>query len=229
MIGPRGCSYRGRADPRQARRPRTARRAARVGGQRARGRDLPLEPRGDLGGRAVRLAGLRAEPASERRPVGRPHPDPRPRLGDRRVGAVGQRLVPPHRRTRLRRGPRRGRRVLPPVPAHPCRGRPRLRRALRRRRDRRLAGRGARRLRPPLPADRNSPRRGRRPPRGSLPRRLPDGTLPRRRLLRVAVPRARDRRVPARRARSLGRRRPGRPAWPCSRASPASRCSRRSW
>ena len=104
MIGPRGCSYRGRADPRQAPRPRTARRAARVGGQGARGRDLPLEPRGDLGGRAVRLAGLRAEPASERRPLGRPHPDPRPRLGDRRLGAVGQRLVPPYRRTRLRRG-----------------------------------------------------------------------------------------------------------------------------
>jgi hypothetical protein len=65
MIGPRGFSY--RRCPRRAPRPRTARRAARVGGQRAGHRDLPLEPRGDLGRRALRLAGLRAEPASERR------------------------------------------------------------------------------------------------------------------------------------------------------------------
>ena len=82
------------------------------------GRDLPLEPGGDLGGRALRLARLRAEPAPERGPLGRPVPDPRPRLGDRRLGALGQRLVPAHRRARLRRCPRRGGGVLPALPAH---------------------------------------------------------------------------------------------------------------
>ena len=54
-------------------------------------------------GGAVRLARLRAEPPSARRPLGRSDADPRPRLGDRRLGALGQRLVPADRRARLRR------------------------------------------------------------------------------------------------------------------------------
>ena len=83
-----------------------------------RARDLPLEPRRDLGGGALRLARLRAEPPPARRPLGRPDADPRPRLGHRRLGALGQRLVPAHRRARLRRRLSTARRgLLPALPA----------------------------------------------------------------------------------------------------------------
>ena len=65
------------------------------------------------------LARLRAEPPPARRPLGRPVADARPRLGDGRLGALGQRLVPAHRRARLRRrAARRRGRLLPALPAH---------------------------------------------------------------------------------------------------------------
>ena len=123
---------------------------------------LPLEPRGDLGGGALRLARLRAEPPPERGALGRPDADPRPRLGHRRLGALGQRLVPADRRARLRRRAARRRRGL--LPALPADARRRSAASFGghyvARRDRRLARGRARLVRAPLPA-----RRG----RGSAP------------------------------------------------------------
>ena len=64
--------------------------------------DLPLEPGADLARRGVRVPVVRAEPPSARRPVGQPAPAPA-RLRDRRLGALGQRVLPADRRARLRR------------------------------------------------------------------------------------------------------------------------------
>ena len=161
-------------------------------------------------GGVVRVARLRAEPPSARRPLGRPVPDPRPRLGDRRLGALGQRVVPADRRARLRRRAARGRRrLLPALSAHARGARARARRPLRSRRDRDLARGDARLVRVALPARRAEARRRRRPPRGPLPRRVPDRAVPPGGLQRVALPRARARGVPARRARPLA----GRGSW----------------
>src|SRR5688572_24626128 len=55
--------------------------------------DLPLEPARALGGGDLRPARLRAEPEPERGPLGQP-PSARARLRNRRLGALGQRLVP---------------------------------------------------------------------------------------------------------------------------------------
>ena len=79
-------------------------------------RDLPLVAPGDLGGGAVRVLRLRAEPPSARGGLGRPEADARPRRDHRRLGALGQRLVPAHRRARLRLGEGRRGRLLPALP-----------------------------------------------------------------------------------------------------------------
>ena len=54
-----------------------------------RARDLPLDAGRDLGGGALRALRLRAEPASARRPLGRPVADPRPRLRSPTSGRAG--------------------------------------------------------------------------------------------------------------------------------------------
>ena len=143
-----------------------------------------------------------------RRPLGRPGAHPRPRLGDRRLGALGQRLVPADRRARLRRRLGCGRSLLPALPADPRRARTRPRRPLRRRRDRRLARRDARRVRAPLPAGGG---------RGSAPRaRAGRSSTSRSSRWRSSSRRVYSeslflaltrRRVPARRAQPLARRR----------------------
>ena len=170
--------------------------------------DLPVEPGADLARRDLRVPVVRAEPPSARRPLGQPAPAPA-RLRDRRLGAVGQRVLPADRRARLRRhlggllpalsgrsSPRsggcwRGQYVLAGVLVSlaAC-----------------LGG-----VRAAVPAHGGEARRRRGAAHGRLPRDLPDGAVPRRRLQRVALPAARGRGLRARRARALsrGRRRRG--------------------
>ena len=62
---------------------------------------------------ALLVLRLRAQPAPAGGGLGRPEADARPRRDHRRLGALGQRLVPAHRRARLRLGQGRRRRVLP--------------------------------------------------------------------------------------------------------------------
>ena len=63
--------------------------------------------------------------------MGRPRVHARPRAGDRRLGALGQRLVPAHRGGRLRLDRARGGGLLPRVSRRRGRARARARRALR--------------------------------------------------------------------------------------------------
>ena len=200
-----GRSVGARSTRRRAPRTRAARGAPRAHGAEPGGRDLPLEPRGDLGGRALRLALSSSRTATRAAPLGRPGADPRPRLGDRRLGALGQRLVPAHRRARLRRGRQRAAAAF--FPLYPLRS------------SACSDASSAATTSSPGSSSRSparsrafvllyrlaedAPRRRRRAPRGALPGGLPDGALPRRRLQRVPLPPARDRRVPARRARPL--------------------------
>ena len=78
--------------------------------------DLALEPRRDLGGGAVRALHVPAEPQPAGLPLGRPEADARPRRVHRRLGALGQRLVPAHRRARLLLAVSRRHRLLPALP-----------------------------------------------------------------------------------------------------------------
>ena len=168
----------------------------------------------DLGRHAARLPRLRgpvrpAAPHRRRRGRGRA----RRRLGGRRLGALGQRLVPRDRPSRLRRpGPLD--RVLPGLPA----ARPGRRLVLPRprpaRRRARLAPRLGGRLRPALEARGRRCSGARRRSQRPLPGDLPDDALPRRRLQRVALPRAHGRGVPRRRHAGAG---PGPASRPGSR------------
>ena len=83
----------------------TARRELRCRARRNPGaRDLPLVAAGDLGRRAARAPRLRADAQSAGGDLGRPDADARPRRRHRRLGALGLRPLPPHRRARLPRG-----------------------------------------------------------------------------------------------------------------------------
>ena len=156
------------------------------------GRDDPRVPR-PRG--AVRPA------AAHRRRRGRGLP--RRRLGDRPLGAMGQRLVPRDRAARLRRpGALLG--VLPALPAArpwrrlvPARPPPGRRRA-------RVAGHVGRRVRAALEVDAAPHGRGDREPERLLPLDLPDDAVPVRGVQRVALPAADGCGVPARGARPLG-------------------------
>ena len=72
----------------------------RAGAKGAGAPNLPLEPRRDLGDRRDHRHRLRRAPQSRARALGQPAA-PRARCGDRRVGPLGQRLVPADRRARL--------------------------------------------------------------------------------------------------------------------------------
>ena len=100
---------------------------------------------GDLGRGAVLALRLRAEPPPARGGLGRPDADARPRRGHGRLGALGQRLVPAHRRARLRLGQGAAAAFYPLYPAAVGAARARALRPLRARRDPRLARRLARR------------------------------------------------------------------------------------
>jgi hypothetical protein len=110
-------------------------------------RRLPVEPGGDLVGRRSRVPDFRAEPASRRHPLGPAGVHARCRVAGRRLGPLGQRLVPPNRRRRVRRDRGCGRGLLPVVPAARRTARPRAVRALRPGRRADLARRLPRRLR----------------------------------------------------------------------------------
>ena len=168
---------------------------------------LRVEPGRDLGGSALRLPRLRAEPAPARRPLGRPVADARSGLGDGHLGALGQRVVPEDRRARLRRGRGCSLCLLPPVPPDAGGHRPGTRRPLRPGRDPRLARSRRRFVRASPPPRRGPPRRRRGQAGGSLPGGLPDERLPPGRVQRVALPGARTRHLRSRRAWSLARRR----------------------
>ena len=119
--------------------PQPARRGAAEPGRR----DLPLEPRRDLGGGALRLARLRAEPAPARGPLGRPRAYARPRAGSTDVWARWDsdwflRIA----EDGYGSAERRSAAFFPLYPAARRRARPGPRRPLRARRDRRLARRG---------------------------------------------------------------------------------------
>ena len=145
------------------------------------------------------------EPPSAGGDLGRPEADARSRRGHRRLGPLGQRLVPPHRGARLRLGHGRCGGLLPALPGDGGAARPRALRPLRARRDPHLAGRLARRVPAPLPDRRGAARRRRRAAGRALPRLLPVRAVPPGRLQRVALPAADARRVPARRAPPLPR------------------------
>ena len=177
----------------------------------------------------IALADARADAEPEGGALGRPVADARPRLGHRRLGALGRRALPAHRRARLLVAPRR--RSTRSIPgSSPARAR-------------RSAGTSC----SPGSSSRSlaclasfvllerrrrgAARRRRRTPRGALPRALPDGALPAGRLLRVAVPLAVARGVRARRAPALrlgGRRRRARGAHAADRprARAAARAAR---
>ena len=93
-------------------------------------------------GRSALLASSSSvpEPPPARATVGRPVADARPRRGHRRLGPLGQRLVPAHRRARLRLGQARPAAFYPLYPAAVALLGRRALRPLRARRDRRLAG-----------------------------------------------------------------------------------------
>ena len=148
-----------------------------------------------LGG-DLRLLLVRAEPQSARGPWDSPA-DPRPRVVHGHLGALGQRLLRPHRRARLRRCvggflsalSRTGRGT------RTCLLRP-------------LRARGHRRSRSPRPSARSrsctslprSDSARTEPGARAVPRDLPDGALPAGRLQRVALPPARPRGVLASRS-----------------------------
>src|ERR671922_85099 len=190
--------------------PRFRRATAREGRESGPG-DLRVVARRDLGGRALRLADVRAEPPPAGAALGRALA-PRLRLGRRRLGALGQQVADRDRRARLHLGARV--RLLPALPRGGRSLRPRLLRPLRDRRRARLPRRRVRVV-PPAPAHRRRAARPRRqPPRGPLPGALPDEPLPAGGLHGVALPAADARSVPARRTRPLPRGRR------CSRARP---------
>ena len=126
---------------------------------------------------------------------------PRPRGGDRRVGPLGQRLVPPDRAQRLFLALQHAG-ILPALPV-PRRGsRVGVRGPHRPGRRRRLAGRRCGRVRAALSAHVRAAWGGCSAANSALPRARPDLALLRRRLQRVALPPARGGDIP--RSRSGG-------------------------
>ncbi|PWU24997.1 MAG: hypothetical protein C5B48_03555 [Candidatus Rokuibacteriota bacterium] len=194
-----------------------------TGSPLTRSRHLRLEPPRRLGLRTLRPADAGGGAEHGSAPPRRPRPDPRPRSRDRRLGAVGQRLVPAHRGVRIRPGfaCRSQCRLLPPLPSSRPGSRGGALRPLRARGNPRLARSVSSGLLPPAPNRRGAPRRGRCTARGPLPRPLSLHLLPDRRVQRGPLPRPLPRCVPARGEEAMGRRlgrgRPG-------DAHPGGRC-----